>query len=335
MSKTLVDQIISQVLFQYDLRPKNVQLYGKVLKVETDYGVYALKKTTMNKEQTDWFIHVIRRLDRIGFPFFVPVLPTKYGDYSVFDGNYTYYLMPWQEDHRNFRHQVQPEETMVEEIAKLHSLTERTQDYGEESLNESFRLLKERWDLRKLEVEKYIDEIEKNIYYSPFELTLLTHFERTKQLADQAEWHLEQWLEISKEKKKYRSVLCHGKLNRSHACFDEYGTAYFINFEKAVLDTPARDLAILFRHYFQSRPWDEQEGQHWLNIYEKHFTFFDEERHLLMSYLLFPENIFQMIDHYRYPERSKPEIQMVMKLERRLLTMNRVHRFVNQVKKNT
>ncbi|PYZ93652.1 spore coat protein YsxE [Salipaludibacillus keqinensis] len=330
----LTNQSTGAVLFQYDLYPEKVEHIGKVQKVETNYGTFALKKTTMKKSEADWFINVMRRLERIGFPYVVPVLPNKYGDYTVTDGQFIYYLMPWYEDHQQFRNPVQPEDTLVEQVAKLHSLTEKTQDYAADSLDESSQLLKKRWDLRKLEIDKYVDEIEQHTYYSPFELTLLTHFERIKFMALQAEEQLELWLEKANEKKSSRSVLCHGRLKRSHACYDEYGTAYFLNFERAVLDTPARDLAMLFRHFFQSRPWDEVEGHHWLNLYEKHFAFFDEERHLFMSYLTFPENIYRMIDHYRQAGRTKSELQMVMQLERRVLTMNRIHRFMNVVFKD-
>ncbi|UTR15482.1 spore coat protein YsxE [Salipaludibacillus sp. LMS25] len=321
------------VLFHYDLQPTHISSQGKVHKVTTHYGTFALKRTTMSQEQAEWFVHVMRRLERIDFPFFVPVLPTKYGDYTVFDGQFIYYLMPWYEDHHTFRHGSDPEEAILEELAKLHGLTERTRGTEDEPLEKSFQQLKERWDLRKLKMEKYLDEMEKHTYYSPFELTLLTHFERTKQVANEAEKYLEKWLETAKEKKHHRSVLCHGRPNRSHACFDEYGTAYFINFERAVQDTPARDTALLFRHLFQVRPWDEHDGKHWLSIYEKHFAFFDDEKYLFISYLLFPENIYQMVDHFTSPSRQKSEMHLVMQLERRLLTMKRIFRFVTSISK--
>ncbi|WP_280769801.1 spore coat protein YsxE [Salipaludibacillus daqingensis] len=322
-------QSIGAILFQYDLYPNHIETHGKVFKVETNHGTFALKRTKMTRGEADWFIYVLRKLDRDGFPFVVPVLQTKYGDYVVSDGEYTHYLMPWYEDRQQVNSQLQPEETMVEELAKLHGLTEKTQNGDRDSLDDSYQNLKNRWDRRKLEIEKYVDTIEQHTYYSPFELTLLTHFERTSFMAQQAERHLQKWLEKSKEKKKIRRVLCHGKPIRNHTRFDENGTAYFLNFEKAVLDTPARDLALLFRHFFQVRPWDELEGQHWLTIYEKNFAFFDEEKHLFISYLAFPENIYQMIDHYTDPQRTKSEIHMVMQLERRVLTMNRIQRLMN------
>lgn len=325
---------IGAVLFQYDLYPEKIETFGKVKKAYTTNGTYALKETKMSRDETEWLIHVIKRLDRIGFHYVVPILPTKYGDYVLRYGDLVYYLMPWYEDHTTFRHPVHPEEVMVEELAKLHGLTERTQEYSEELLEESYETLKKRWTYRRLEMERYADRIEGDVYLSPFQLTFLTHFQRSLQMADEAERQLSSWIQGAKEKKSFRSVLCHGKPSRSHTCFDQYGSAYFINFEKAVLDTPSRDLALMFRHFFQSRPWDEQEGQHWLQLYERHFALFDEERHLFMSYLAFPESLYQTVDAYTREDNKMTELQAVTQLEKKVLTMNRIQRFMSSVFRN-
>ncbi|RNA70227.1 spore coat protein YsxE [Alteribacter keqinensis] len=317
---------LGSVLFHYDLYPEKIETYGKVKKVYTSRGVFALKQTPMDREGGDWFIHVMRRLDRIGFHYTVPIVPTKYGDYLVRRGDSAFYLMPWYDSHDRFSHPVSKEGVILEEIAKLHGLTEKNQEYSEEVIQESFNTLKKRWELRRLEMERFVDKIETQQYLSPFELTFLTHFHRMVQMAESAEEHLASWVDICKEKKGFRSVLCHGRLNRSHVLFDQYGSGYFLNFEHAVLDTPARDLAILFRHYFQTKPWDTSEGFHWLGTYERHFALFDEERHLLMSYLSFPESIFHSVDLYLNEQREQTQLQLVTHLERRILSLNRIHR---------
>lgn len=192
---------LGAVLFQYDIYPEKIENVGKVTRIFTANGQYALKETTMNDEEAHWFVHVMRRLEKIGFHYAVPVLPTKYGDYIVRNGGQTFYLMPWYEDHQQFRSPVYPEEVMAEELAKLHGLTERTQDYSETVLEKSFETLKKRWAYRKLEMERYADKIESNVYLSPFELTFLTHFQRSIFMADKAEEHLTLWYEGVKEKR--------------------------------------------------------------------------------------------------------------------------------------
>ncbi|WP_157812137.1 spore coat protein YsxE [Alteribacter populi] len=320
---------LGSVLFQYDLYPERMDTIGNVKKVYTPRGTFALKQTRMSKEQGDWFIHVMRRLDRIGFHYVVPIMQTKYGDFLVRRGDFAYYLMPWYQSHERFQHPISKEDVVVEEIAKLHGLTEKNQEYTEEVIQASFDTLQHRWERRKLEMERFADQIETQMYMSPFELTFITHFQRMVQMAEEAENHLSSWVDICKEKKGFRSVLCHGKLNRKHVLFDQYGSGYFLNFEKAVLDTPARELAILFRHYFQTQPWDETEGLHWLNLYERHFSLFDEERHLLLSYLAFPESVFHSVDLYVKEKQERSQLQLVTHLERRILSLNRIHRLMS------
>lgn len=322
---------IGSVLFQYDLFPEKIETHGKVKKVYTSRGNFALKESTMKVAEQEWFVHIHERLERIGFHYVIPIISTKYGDKLVRFADQVYYLMPWYEDHTEFRYSVDQEEVIIEALAKLHGLTEKSQDYSEEVLQESYDALKKRWGFRKLEMERYAEQVEGNVYLSPFELTFLTHFQRSLHLADVAEKHLSTWFEKVKEKKSFRSVLCHGRPSRKHALFDKYGTAYFINFEKATLDTPVRDLALLFRHYFQAKPWDDLVGRHWLQLYERHFALFDEEKHLFVSYLAFPENIYQSVDAYNKKDSTKTEAQSVVMLERKILTMNRILRFIKSV----
>lgn len=331
MNMKIDQQQIGAVLFQYDLFPEKIEAIGKVKKVYTARGTFALKETMMNNEEQEWFIHVHERLEIIGFHYVVPIIPTKYGDPVVRFNDKVFYVMPWYNDHKKFRYAVDQEEVIVEEIAKLHGLTERTQQYSEEVLKDSYDTLKKRWEFRKLEMERYAEQIEGNVYLSPFELTFLTHFQRSLHFVAEAEKHLTAWFEGVKEKKSFRSVLCHGRPSRKHVIFDKYGTAYFINFEKASLDTPVKDLALLFRHFFQAKPWDELDGRHWLQLYERHFALFDEEKHLFISYLAFPENIYQSVDAYKKKDGKKTEAQYVISLERKILTMNRIQRLIKSV----
>ncbi len=56
-----------QFLFYYDLYPQEIEDYGKVKKVTTNHGVFALKETTMTAHQADEFIHAIKEIDKAWF----------------------------------------------------------------------------------------------------------------------------------------------------------------------------------------------------------------------------------------------------------------------------
>lgn len=324
---------VGPVLFQYDLYPEKILQIGKVKKIYTQHGDFALKESSMSIEQAEWFTHVIRRLERINYKQFVPVLPTKYGDYTVpFQGK-VYYLQPWFQETTTIPDE-RKELILFQQLGKLHGLTDKQQEFAKESLEKSYQDLLKRWEKRKLEIEHYADEAERKTYMSPFELTFLTHFNRMLALVEEAKTYLEQWYDTCMEKERFRAVLCHGKLDRSHMYYHPNGYGYLFNLEKAILDTPSRDLAISFRKSFQYTMWDETQGANWLESYESFFKLEEEEKFLFASYLCYPELIFQSVDHYRTRNGSISELQYVQILEKRIITMSRVHQFIRQTLMN-
>lgn len=320
---------VGPVLFQYDLYPERLLQIGKVKKIITSRGNFALKESTMTYEQAEWFTHVIRRLERINFKQYIPVLPTKYGDYIVpFQGK-VYYLQPWFQEETNIPEEKK-EVILFQQLGKLHGLTEKQQDFTKDNLEKSYNDLLKRWEKRRLQFEHYAEEAERKTYMSPFELTFLTHFNKMVSLSEEAKGYLKEWYEQCMEKESFRAVLCHGKLDRSHVHYHNNGYGYLFNFEKAVLDTPARDLAISFRKSFQYTLWDTNQGANWLESYESFFLLKEEEKKLFASYLCYPELIFQSVDHYLSRNGSVSELQYVQMLEKRIITMSRVNMFIKQ-----
>ena len=318
---------IGHILFQYDLYPEKIEHFGKVKKIVTSRGSFALKETKMTLQQTNWFLHVLDRLQRLHFSQVIPIIPTKYGDLTVAHEQKTYYLMPWFEEDVKIAEQKK-EQHVFRLLGKLHGLTVKNQDFSKETIEQSFQELMKRWERRRLDMEYFAEEAEKKIYLSPFELTFLTHYSRFQMMAGAAVNHLQEWQRLCLEKESFRAVLCHGKLDRAHVHFHPNGYAYAFNFEKAVLDTPARDLAISFRKSFQYHLWSEDQGKEWLKTYEKFILLVEEEKKLFASYLSYPEPILHCIDLYLQRDGSISELQYVQMLEKRIITMTRVARFV-------
>lgn len=246
------------ILFQYDLYPEKIEEVGKVKKVISRRGTFALKETSLNEEEASWFTHVIHRLSEIGYHQIVPLYPTKYGDYTVQYGNRTYYLMPWFAGGDRFG--LTREEVIIEEIGKIHFLTLKEQDFSPEVVDHSFQYLMQRWESRQLEMERFAEESERMPYMSPFELTYLSHFHHMMRMAEDAKRRLKDWYDACHSEKRYRSVLCHGKLSRNHLLYSHHGEPHLLNFEKAVLDTPVRDLAVFLEKQYTCQTGRRKRG---------------------------------------------------------------------------
>ncbi|OIJ10295.1 spore coat protein YsxE [Anaerobacillus arseniciselenatis] len=319
---------LGYILFQYDLYPEKIEQFGKVKKVVSRKGTFALKESTMTNEQANWFSHVMRRLEKLNYNKIIPIIPTKYGDLTISHQNKTYYLQPWFSEEAELR-EDKKELTLFKQLGKLHGLTVKPQEFSKETIENSYQDLIKRWEKRRLEMEYFAEEAERKAYISPFELTYLTHFSRMDMMANVAVNYLKEWRDQCLEKESYRACLCHGKLDRNHIFYHPNGYGYLLNFEKAVLDTPARDLAISFRRSFQYNLWSEDQGSDWLATYEDSLLLEDEEKKLLASYLIYPEIIFHCIDHYRKRDGSITELQFVQVLEKRIITMSRVDHFIH------
>ncbi|WP_051556273.1 spore coat protein YsxE [Alkalihalobacterium bogoriense] len=315
---------LAPILFHYDLYPQQIERKGRVFKIYSQQGTYALKESVMLWEEAQTFSHHIRRLARLQYQSVIPIIPTKYGELTLSTEQHTYYVMPWIEN-EPYEDRESREQKIMNQMGIIHHLTSKSQTYEQDAMEESYQTLVKRWELRRLELERFIDLAEQKVYMSPFELTFMTHAHQLLLMMDEAKRCAGKWFDGVKEKEKYRTVLCHGKLSRKHVHFTAYGEPLLFNFERASLDTPARDLALFCRHSFAYALWNDNELKHWLATYEAHLPLFEEEKQLLLGYLHFPEPVLFSIDTYMNNRASLSELNHVRRLEKRLFTMRKVH----------
>lgn len=327
-----VEYPFEAILFHYDIYPDQIEEIGagKVKKLTSQRGIFALKETTLSQAQADELVHAMHRLTKLGYKQSVPLIPTKYGEYTITIGNASYYLMPWIES-PEYTARESMEEKLMDQMGVIHRITVKTQELSLEQLEQSYRELLKKWEARQLQLIHFADQAEQKIYMSPFELTFLTHIHTLDQMAEVAKAQLNDWYEAAKEKGKYRSVLNHGRLSRSHALFTPENEPLLINFERVSLDTPARDLATFCRYSFPYAQWSDEEVLRWFARYEHHLPLLDEEKQLLCSYLSFPEPIAYAVDSYLKKENGWSELAHVQRLEKRILAMRKVQRLATRL----
>ncbi|WP_216828823.1 spore coat protein YsxE [Alkalihalobacterium elongatum] len=323
-NRSILDRY-APILFHYDLYPEYIEDWGKVKQVKTSHGMFALKEAHMTRQQGDAFVQVMRKLDRLGYRQLIPILPTKYGEYVLSTEDRTYYLMPWIEE-EPYQARTSREEKIIDQLGVIHRLTAKTEEYPKETIDEAYQKLLQRWDMRRLELERFADEAEGRTYISPFQLTYLTHVHQMLLMVEDAKRHLKNWYDICVEKGSYRTVLCHGRASRNHTIFNANGDPILFNFERASMDTPARDLALFCRQSFGYNLWNEEEMVRWFGTYDRNINLLDEEKELLFGYLCFPEPVLFSIQLYLQQKQDKPEIYHVQRLEKRFHMMRKVQR---------
>ncbi|MEK3890568.1 spore coat protein YsxE [Bacillus sp. FSL K6-3431] len=306
------DEEVKKIVQYYGLHPKFVEKYGKVYKVYTDKGDYALKR--MRAEEGLDFLYYMQFLYQRGYNRIVPIFPAADGRYAILEGKYLYYLMPWLENKLREDH-TQKHHELFRELARIHTLSAREVPVSKEERKEHFDITKARWEKEQEALETYIEFSEKTWYMSPFQLMFCTYFSEISGGQRYALGKLNEWHEASLEETKARSVIVHGKLSTEHFLYNDKGLGFFSNLEKSRTASPIHDLLPFLSRMLNTHPKQFNESVEWLELYFRHFPFKEEEMYLFLSYLAQPGAIYRVIESYFSTAKEKNEMKYIRELQ--------------------
>ncbi|MBM7648925.1 spore coat protein YsxE [Bacillus ectoiniformans] len=321
-------QSLSAVWQSYGLKPQHVEQNGRVQKLVTKQGTFALKRIPAAKGMN--FIHGMQRLYQSGYHRLVPVYPALDGRYGVLDGGYIYYLMPWVEAGKH-RENNELERKMLREAARIHTLSVREVESDPESRLEHYNRTKAQWESQEEQLEKYLLLAEKEVYMSPFQLMFCLYYRDLSQSFTYAKERLKDWKEETKEEKKTRVVHIHGHLAAEHFLMDASGGGYFINLEQSRPASPLHDLIPYFVRSFDTFPKKAETDLEHYRHYTEHFPLKKGEVSLLQSYLAYPGAMYQTIVSYFTDPTKYNEQRFTEKLQRQYWLLKNLEYFVVQL----
>lgn len=303
------------VLQEYGLTAQFIEPVSPLVwKVYTDYGVFALKK--LKEDRGKHFTDHMVAIEEKGFRSFVPVYRTNSGKFFSAGIQYgdTYYLMPWlqfdQEEERDQKHAY-----LFRETARLHERTAQELKVRRDEIERYYGQTKKKWEQDKIFYEQFVDRAEKEWYLSPFELQAITYFSETISAVNFALERLEDWYESAKEKDVSRVVMNHGSLSIHHFLYNDAGTGYFTNFERASVGPPQNDLLGFYTKMFRGFPKACPECVEWFYGYTKSFPLREAEVSLFLSYMAYPASMYKVLNGYQTGKRQheKEECTQLLK----------------------
>lgn len=304
---------IQSVMHEYGLAAQYVEpVSQKVWKVYTNHGVFALKKLGASRNAR--FTEQMIILEEKGYRNFVPVYRNRSGEFLTGAGADVCYLMPWlslqKEEERDQKH-----EYLFQEIALIHQKTEKETEIRQEDTLGHYERTKRKWEAQKQRYEEFLTVAEKEWYMSPFQLQAAMYYKETLSAVDFALERLEEWREAIKDKESSRLVLNHGQLSVRHFLYNDMGTGYFTNFEKAGYGPPANDLIVFFTRMFKTNSVMCPECVNWFYMYHKVYPLRDEEIILFLSYMAYPAAVFDVLKRYQTGKRfgEKEECTRLLK----------------------
>lgn len=304
----------AEVLKQYPIEPYFAEDFGSVKKVYTRTGTFALKK--IQPHNGIEFIRQIQFLYQKGYNRIVPVYPANDGRYAILHNKALYYLMPWMPNEVKEGHNSERHQQMFRELARMHTLSAKELEINPELKKEHYEQTLKEWEKEEEFLNGFIESCENKVYMSPFELTFCLYYTQIRQAIFFAKQKLESWHEKTKDQKKTRTVLLHGKVSTEHFLFDDRGYGYFINFENARRGSPIQDLLPFMARSLKSLPKRSDDSVDWVYSYLKYFPFREDEMLLFLSYLAFPAGIIRVAETYHQRKTELDERKFVQKLQR-------------------
>lgn len=316
-------EMYAPVLRQYGLQPFRMEHYGKVKKVYTNVGTFALKEITNVRETA-----AIQQSYIFYGQQSVPLYLTKQGLPFAAHGRQYYYLMPWvsSAERKEIREHVR---SFFRDLAHLHQKSLKPLDVHEEEIKNYYENKKSEWERQRSFLQSYVEKCENAWYMSPFQLQCCTYFHETMQAYSFVEAELEKWYETIKETKKWRIAWIHGKARLSHYIMLENSHRYFFSWECAGWNSPLFDVIMALRHHMRTFPPIGDEWAEGVEEYEKALSLSEEERFFLFSHLAQPRFLYRYVYEYAANrQQEKSEREYVSELQRRYFTMKNMEHVI-------
>jgi spore coat protein YsxE len=310
------------ILQQYGLKPFRVDDYGKVKKVHTNAGLFALKEITNAKEMA-----AVQQSYMLYGKQLIPLYLSRQGLPFVSHGRH-YYLMPWiamekrTEKHEQIR-------SFFRTLAYLHQTSLKQIEVREEEIRAYYERKKQEWEQQRSFLQAYIEKCENTWYMSPFQLQCCTYFHEIMQAYWFAETELEKWYEKIKETKKWRIAWIHGKARLSHYLETGKEQCYFFSWERASWNSPLFDVIIALRYHTRTFPPIGDEWLEGVEEYEKTLSLLEEERSFFFSHLAQPNFLYRCMYEYETKRQNgKSEQEYVSELQRLYFAMKNMEYIV-------
>ncbi|MFK2824537.1 spore coat protein YsxE [Bacillus sp. B190/17] len=326
-----MEQPYSAIWNSYGIKPKHIETMGRVQKISTDKGTFALKRIPAARGMD--FLFNMQKFYQAGYHRFVPVYPALDGRYGILQGSYIYYLMPWVENGSQVMQEV--ERKMFREAARLHLVSAVDVPVSKNERVEQYERIENIWKMQEDHLEIFLELSEKETYMSPFQLLFCLYYTEILQAFSYAKEKLKEWKEATEDEKKERTVQVHGQLDPAHFLVDRNGGGYFINLEQSRRGTPIHDLVPYFARALDAFPEGSAAAGELFTYYTEFFPLKKGEKLLFQSYMAYPGAIYETIADYFSGQKKQNECHYTKKLQKNYWQMKNIEYFVTSLKEES
>ncbi len=322
------------ILDNYELQILRTWKGRGAILCETDQGIRILKEYTGSKERLILEQILLQRIRENGFPHIEEILSDKEGKpYYSDDERTTYFVKSYFEGRECNIKDQQECRIAVRTLANLHRAMICPDLAAQMNLN--CLPIQYEFEKRNKELHRVRKFLKEKSQKTEFELFLQKNYdyfyEKALQTTEElSQYPLQKWLEDLQEEGSF----CHGDFQYHNLLFSGDGTVSVINFEKATLDSPVRDLYLFMRKLLEKNSWNSTLGAELLEEYEKERMLTVNDRIQLLYRFLYPEKFWKIVNFYYNSTKSWIPLRYKEKLEKIIEQEDNRECFIEQVLQN-
>lgn len=316
------------VLSEYDWELRKATRIRSVIRVETESGIFALKRTNISMAQANRMSRVLKYLVASQFPI-ANLLTNKFGEEFIPVKKGLIYVTRWipgKPIKLNFNPHLM---LIVSQMAQLHKLGFSFAEAADNFPPSNVLQLKSSWSNKLEWLKDYQRTLKKKFSITTFESIYLSYLPDIIKWAEEALERLNQWVIQYDSSLAMRKTITHGKLHHRNTLISPEGKMCLLDFEHVALDTPIRDLAYFIRLYILNKE-HQMWAKDWLSEYQKRVPLEIKEQKYLAINLFFPERLINLAQRYETVPKAGIDDDYLKKLQIRLGQMKELFWFVDQ-----
>ncbi|MBR5662416.1 MAG: hypothetical protein IKX00_02050 [Bacilli bacterium] len=225
------------------------------------------------KPKNDKLIQTHKYLSSRGFENYVKVQDQDRDNYFIYPYIYEN-SVPYEQKGND----------MAKTVALLHAKTSYFKDIDESIVDKLYLDIDNNIEYVKEYYSKLYDDIFIKKYYSPVEMVFIDIYSKINNACIFCKNELENWYNLSLDKKSKRVALLHNNLKIKHFLKGEED--YLISFDNAKIDTPVLDLVKFYKNEYNNLDFSKI-----LNTYTYHFDLNIDEYKLFFILISIPNII--------------------------------------------
>lgn len=283
---------------EYNFEIEKLRWLRGAMKVETDKGIFVLKKFPGSEEEILFVTKIVEHLIMLGFGKIAPVFKQKEGyNYCRFK-EHRYYLQHFIMGRESDFQETGDIALLIDTLAGLHQLSHSIFIPGPASRDNRFcwpELLTQRLQ-QILAIEKWVLAKKQKDDFDKLFLKWAGYF--VKESVDTLLLLAESSYLVVSQDYQSRGCFCHHDLVH-HNVIINGSEAYLIDFDNCLLDIRVHDLVNLLNYVLKENQWNSDMGLKMIERYDRIYPLTKEEFNLLGILLNYPIAIWlEVYWHY-------------------------------------